>query len=253
MIIRRFAQALKQQDWVIVAVEFVLIVVGVLFALQVDTWNQQRNDRELELRYASRLQVELQGNIDYFQDRLAAYNLNQDNLTGYYNYLAGNSNTMPPLDSLNRNLCKYGINYYSAYVTSVYEELVSSGRLALMTRVDAVDALQELREALRGREVFMATASTILREVYRKLDPYRTRVPIGNSALEFVDDASRESCVFKYDEFANFEGAASLVAELQGSEFAFNVAFKQLLDTALSAKAVLEAAYPQVAPLEQAE
>lgn len=247
MIIHRFAQALKRQDWITVAIEFALIVVGVLFALQVDTWNQQRSDRELESLYAERLKVELQSNIDWFQDRLAVYSYNQANLVGYYGFLVGSQDSMPPKAQIERDLCKFGINYYSAFVTSVYDELVSSGRLSLLTRPESVSAMQEFRETMRGREIFMASAGSILREVYRKLDPFRTRVPIETTALGYKDDASRESCVFNYEEFESFDGAASLVAELQGSEFAFNVAFSELLEVALRTQAVLETEYPGAA------
>lgn len=55
MILRRFADAIRRQDWFIVFVEFTLIVVGLLVALQIDDWNQVRKDRIEEGYYLKRI------------------------------------------------------------------------------------------------------------------------------------------------------------------------------------------------------
>ena len=64
MFVRRIALALKRQDWATVTIEFVLIIVGVLIALQVDNWNQSREDRALEQQYLQRLLTDLNGSIE---------------------------------------------------------------------------------------------------------------------------------------------------------------------------------------------
>lgn len=42
MIIRKFVTALRNQDWFVVCVEFVIVVLGILVGLQVNDWNEQR-------------------------------------------------------------------------------------------------------------------------------------------------------------------------------------------------------------------
>ncbi len=42
MILRRFAEALKQQNWTAIAIEFVLLVLGVFLGIQVSNWNAER-------------------------------------------------------------------------------------------------------------------------------------------------------------------------------------------------------------------
>ena len=42
MILRRFAQSLKEQNWTAIAVEFVLLVLGVFLGIQVSNWNEGR-------------------------------------------------------------------------------------------------------------------------------------------------------------------------------------------------------------------
>ena len=40
MILRRFSEALKQQNWAAIAIEFVLLVAGVFLGIQVANWNE---------------------------------------------------------------------------------------------------------------------------------------------------------------------------------------------------------------------
>lgn len=63
MILRRLAQAIRRQDWSIVVIEFVIVVAGVLFALQVDNWNESRTDRERAQAYRARIISDLKNDI----------------------------------------------------------------------------------------------------------------------------------------------------------------------------------------------
>ncbi len=47
MIIRRIAQGINQQNWFTVAVEVMVVVVGIFIGLQVDEWNEERKMRLL--------------------------------------------------------------------------------------------------------------------------------------------------------------------------------------------------------------
>ena len=64
MILRRIASALKRQDWATVLIEFILVILGVLIALQVNNWNEARIDKRVEQEAALRLHAELLANID---------------------------------------------------------------------------------------------------------------------------------------------------------------------------------------------
>ena len=56
MIVRRFARALNDQNWTAIAIEFVLLVLGVFLGIQVANWNEARHERALEAEYVARLQ-----------------------------------------------------------------------------------------------------------------------------------------------------------------------------------------------------
>ena len=57
--IRRFREHATKQNWVAVAVDFVIVVVGVFLGIQVNNWNQMRVDRNTGAEYRERLSDEL--------------------------------------------------------------------------------------------------------------------------------------------------------------------------------------------------
>jgi hypothetical protein len=59
MILHSLATALRRQEWFTVVLEILIVVVGIFIGLQVDDWNQARQDRQLETRYLQRLQADL--------------------------------------------------------------------------------------------------------------------------------------------------------------------------------------------------
>ena len=48
MILSRTIEHLKQQHWTGVFIELVIVILGVFIGLQVQDWNQARQDRALE-------------------------------------------------------------------------------------------------------------------------------------------------------------------------------------------------------------
>ena len=67
MILRPLAEAIRDQSWFTVAIEVLIVVVGIIIGLQVDGWNETRKDRIIERRYLERLSEELVQDIDEMQ------------------------------------------------------------------------------------------------------------------------------------------------------------------------------------------
>lgn len=61
MILRRLAQNLKDQNWTAIAIEFVLLVLGVFLGIQVANWNEDRQQSALQAQYLERLRIDLIG------------------------------------------------------------------------------------------------------------------------------------------------------------------------------------------------
>ena len=60
MILRRLAQAIREQNWFTVVLELAIVVIGILIGLQVDDWNQRRLERESDQRALALFVDELQ-------------------------------------------------------------------------------------------------------------------------------------------------------------------------------------------------
>lgn len=59
MILRRFSQSLKEQNWTAIAVEFVLLVAGVFLGIQAANWNEERSERALVRGHLSEILQDL--------------------------------------------------------------------------------------------------------------------------------------------------------------------------------------------------
>jgi len=55
MILARLSRAVREQNWFAVALEFVIVIAGVVIGFQVTAWNEVRADRIAEQRYVERL------------------------------------------------------------------------------------------------------------------------------------------------------------------------------------------------------
>ena len=73
MILRRLSQSLKEQNWTAIAVEFVLLVLGVFLGIQVANWNAERDTRQKSAIFTERLKADLRGEDRTYQF-LVAYN-----------------------------------------------------------------------------------------------------------------------------------------------------------------------------------
>lgn len=64
LLILRIASAFLHRDWTTVFVELVLIVLGILVALEVDRWNTKRIEKDQEAFYVAWIADSLDGTID---------------------------------------------------------------------------------------------------------------------------------------------------------------------------------------------
>lgn len=63
MILRRIASALRRQDEFAVAIEFVIVVVGIFVGLEVSNWNEERKLAAQERSYLVQMREEAADNV----------------------------------------------------------------------------------------------------------------------------------------------------------------------------------------------
>lgn len=64
MILRRFTEHVKQQNWFAVWLDLVVVVAGIYIGLQADAWMSAQKDREIEREYLERLLADMDESIE---------------------------------------------------------------------------------------------------------------------------------------------------------------------------------------------
>jgi hypothetical protein len=68
MILQNLSKAVREQNYYAVALEFVIVIAGVVIGFQITAWNGERGDRELERRYLERLTGSVAADSVEFED-----------------------------------------------------------------------------------------------------------------------------------------------------------------------------------------
>jgi hypothetical protein len=135
MILRRLSTALRKQDWVTVFVETLIVVFGVFIGLQVNNWNQARQQHALGEAYLSRMTDDLSAMELYLEEKLSDARMRYD-LT--LNLLQAASAQDGPDDDL---IIAAEAFFTDAWVTpqftiidAVYQDMSATGNLNLIDK-----------------------------------------------------------------------------------------------------------------------
>jgi len=81
MILRRVTKHVKDQNWFAVALDFFIVVAGILIAFQITNWSETRGERHREAQILREIATDLQGDIfeyskalNYALDKISALN-----------------------------------------------------------------------------------------------------------------------------------------------------------------------------------
>jgi hypothetical protein len=127
MIVKRVAKALRRQDWATVAIEFLLVVAGVLLAFQISAWATERAARSERAAATERLLDEAEATVAYFRGRSAM----QAGLSHDLDYALSHiqKNTWHSADEgrMTRALLRIINASAPSPPSSVYDDMVASG------------------------------------------------------------------------------------------------------------------------------
>lgn len=73
MILRSIVEALRRQNWTAIAIELIIVVIGVFVGTQVANWNEARLEKAATERMLVQLVPELQYQIDFFDSSRTYY------------------------------------------------------------------------------------------------------------------------------------------------------------------------------------
>lgn len=71
MLLRRITKHVKDQNWFAVALDFIIVVVGILIAFQITEWNEARNTTNDERAIIAQLTIDFHAHEDLLEARVA--------------------------------------------------------------------------------------------------------------------------------------------------------------------------------------
>ncbi|HET9397318.1 MAG TPA: hypothetical protein VFO45_00705 [Sphingomicrobium sp.] len=160
MVIRRIRQSAAEQNWFAVALDLLILVIGVFLGMQANNWNQARLERQQEQSYRTRLIEDLRTNETDLQQRRAYYGQVRKHALAALNAL---ENSAGPADQ------QFLIDSYQAtqiiprtLTRFTYEEMLASGGVE---RIGGSDIRKHVKNYYAGID----TAET----TFRSTPPYR--------------------------------------------------------------------------------
>jgi Family of unknown function (DUF6090) len=192
LLLRRLTAHVKAQDWTAVAIEFVIVVIGVFVGIQVANWNEARATARRAAVFDDRLRADLRQESwryqflhEYHRDVHAAAQKTADALAG--KTTLGNEEFL--VNAYRASQYKQG-----ASRRATYDQLISTGSIGLIKDPEL------LRTATRAYSI--TTIDNLVREgvesKYREL----FRMNVDND----VQRALGKNCGDRYIEPGNFNG-----------------------------------------------
>ncbi len=122
--------------------EIVLVVIGILIALQVNNWNESRKQRQKELHYLTNIKSDLMLNIVEIDRYIETRNSRTNSAKTVLEYF--NGKPLTDLDSFNW----HAINVYTwqkfFQIDNTFQELTNSGNLSIISNDSIKNSLLDM-------------------------------------------------------------------------------------------------------------
>lgn len=198
MILRRIREHVTQHNWFAVAIDFVIVVIGVFVGIQASNWNQSRIDRRQAREYRAMLADDLDANLQNLATRRR-----------YYTWVR--TKALATLAALDRPSNELGeqflIDAYQAtqilpwaLKRNTYDEILSVGESANLGDPALRD---KIANYYVSAEVTGANISVVppYRDIVRRIMPYAAQQAIRAQCNEKIvqDDRGATSAVLPSD------------------------------------------------------
>jgi len=167
--------------------EIILVMIGILLALQVNNWNTKRLNRIEEISILNQLKEEYISKMEELNQKVTIRNLM---IEGSYKILdnISQNNYDLPIDSLNVYLGQSNLTPTFDAPNAVTQELLNSGKLYLISNKNLRKLISEWSGQL---DKLIEEEQYLLKTFISNIDPYLNKTyPISNLANPFFDSSS---------------------------------------------------------------
>jgi len=139
----------KSKKYLLYAIgEIILVVIGILIALQINNWNETRKQRTTEKVYIENIKTDLSLNLKSLNNYIALRNETIESVELILEFF----NNKRPLDlnEFNRHCLTVMAWHPFENNDNTYQELMNSGKFSILTNKSMKDSLQNLQTNLNS-------------------------------------------------------------------------------------------------------
>jgi len=208
MILRRVIAHFKKQEWTAIAIDFLIVVVGVFIGIQVSNWNAARADQVRAYGFLERIRADLDVDLVSYRDRLGFWRA----VSGYGAKGLAYAETGETEETKWQILLAFfQASQVAEQITTntTYEELKSTGELGLIGDI-----------ALRGSlaSYYTNAANPVMTERPAYREHVRGVIPLGIQLYIWENCYSSDSATVQ-----ELHDCASPVSEEQAAEIADSI------------------------------
>ena len=203
MILRRFTEHIRTQNWFAVILDFAVVVVGIYIGLQAEAWRVGIVERDLERQYLERLLADMDESIIALQETIDTFDQSNIAIDYIASYLHAGS--FEGADHEMLTLSINSIGWVAPPTTNMVtiRELQSTGNISLIRDLEVRTAIGRFERSFADAEFsatqnveFMATGSSeVMTWTY-----FKPRTPGHHESVGTLEDSS-----FGYDLEFDFE------------------------------------------------
>ncbi len=153
MILRRFMQHLKEQNWFAVGLDIIVVIVGIFLGMQVQQWYEGRQNLEKEAEILSLLLNESTQRIQYFEDQIAFVDTKiasqEASIQALINGKLADDMTN---DDFSEGVSTTRILISPTPPESIYKSIIATGEIRLLRNKGLVQALGEFQSQLASTQ-----------------------------------------------------------------------------------------------------
>lgn len=184
MLLRSITKHIKDQNWFAVALDFVIVVLGILIAFQITNWNEAQSDKRTARQYIERIQEDLLANQTTMKSRIAY-------LEGVKNHGARALSALDrPPEELSEAFLVDAFQASNTVATPIaqdaYDELLSAGAI---NTISNVQLRRHLARYYQTNAAFQLLTRNIpaYRDAVRSAMPYDVQAAIRTHCLPIVE------------------------------------------------------------------
>ena len=128
-----------------ILLELLIIVIGILIALALDSWNQEREDRALSQEYMDRLVADIRSDVVLANQLLVGLESKSSSLAFLADLASDHSSTTSNPSAILQALPETLMLAFNApsVRTATFDDMMSTGRLSLITSITLRDKVLE--------------------------------------------------------------------------------------------------------------